>query len=450
MNIKTNIAIFMLFFSMVSVAQQKISVTKPARNLTVGDHVPDIVIPKIINDDRRSARISDFSNQLLILDFWATTCKGCVAALPRMDDLQKKFGSKVKILPVTYEKELPVRAFLKKNKLTKDLVVPTVVEDKILSKWFKHQFISHEVWIYKKKIIAITSSDYVTAANIQMVLDGRKNNWLVKNDFAPPLDFKKPLLKVDTNQYFDRNSSIRYAAILGYRDNPGFGGNSQGTTFDSLRNTRRDYFINYTIPLAYFIYWNKLRNPSGKSGVPLMPDRNRLLLEVKDPSRYLSFEETGGYLDVWQQEHLICYESVSPDTGQTEQEQAKAIIADLDHLLGLQGRYEKRKMKSLVLVRTTDEDKIKSAGAKQEIDFEGPVKKFRNVLLNEIIWNLNKQSANPPSLDETYYTGKVDLDLKINSWTDIPALRKALQLYDLDLKEEEREVEMFVLTEKNR
>lgn len=450
MNINKTITVFLLLFSLAAAAQKNVSVTKSARNLTVGDPVPDILISKIINDDRRSARISDFSNQLLILDFWATTCKGCVAALPRMDELQKKFGSKVKILPVTYEKEQPVQAFLKKNKFTKDLVVPSVVEDKTLSKWFKHQFIPHEVWIYKKKIIAITTSDYVTAANIQAVLDGRKNNWLVKNDFAPALDYKKPLMKIDTSQYFDKHSSIRYVAILGYRDNPGFGGNSQGTTFDSLRNTRRDYFINYSIPLAYFIFWHKLRNPSGKTDIPMMPDPNRVVLEVKDPSRYLSFEETGGYLDVWQQEHLICYESVSPDTGQTETERAKSIIADLDHLLGLQGRYEKRKIKSLVLVRTTEEDKLKSAGGIQETNFEGPVQKFRNASLAEIIRNLNQHSANPPSFDETHYSGKVDLDLTIDSWTDIPALRKAIQAYGLDLKEEERMVEMFVLTEKNR
>ncbi len=59
--------------------------------LNIGDKVPDFVIPKIYNSSKKTARLSDFKDQLLIVDFWLRTCAGCVEALPGLERLQKKF-----------------------------------------------------------------------------------------------------------------------------------------------------------------------------------------------------------------------------------------------------------------------------------------------------------------------------------------------------------------------
>lgn len=58
----------------------------------------------------------------------------------------------------------------------------------------------------------------------------------------------------------------------------------------------------------------------------------------------------------------ICYESVRPATGQNDKEVALTTIHDLDHLLGLYGRFEQRKMKSLILVRSDSIDRLRSKG----------------------------------------------------------------------------------------
>ncbi|MNR56139.1 hypothetical protein D3C85_1766580 [compost metagenome] len=54
-----------------------------------------------------------------------------------------------------------------------------------------------------------------------------------------------------------------------------------------------------------------------------------------------------------------------------------------------------------------------------------------------------------PFSDETNYQGLIDVNLAVNvkSAADIPSLRAALKRYDLDIKEEMREIEMFVITE---
>lgn len=429
---KTNIVILLLLLSVTAVARQKQTanaksqpVSATPRHLRVGERVPEVLIPRLINYKSSTAKLSDFKDQLLILDFWSVNCSGCIAALPKMQALQDKFGSQVMILPVTYDQELITVNFWKKNRYTKGLSLPSVVNDKILSAWFKHQLIPHEAWIYKGVVVGLTASDYVTEENIRQVLDGKKVNWPVKNDFLTPYDYGKPTLQVDKNQY-DQSTPVKYAAVYGYRE----GGKSQkGSVRNSAAHTTRNYFTNFTVPMAYYTYWHELRDPDFKKGLPFFPDPNRVILEVKDPKKYASIEETGGYLDQWHRHHLFCYESVNPDTGQTNQAQSEAVIKDLDHLLGLHGRFENRKIKCLVLV--------------------APAAKDTSVSLKNVVSRLNQLAKNPPVIDQTGLHGSKEPELSPESWNDLTALRKALQVYGIALKEEERELEMFVLTETN-
>jgi thiol-disulfide isomerase/thioredoxin len=113
----------------------KIRLTPNIPNLKVGARLPDFEIPKIIKSTKRNIRSSDFNNQLLIINFWSIYCSGCIAAMPRMDSLQKYFGNKIRILPVTYEAETLVSNFWKKNRNTKNLSLFSVVEDRILSSY---------------------------------------------------------------------------------------------------------------------------------------------------------------------------------------------------------------------------------------------------------------------------------------------------------------------------
>ena len=132
--------------------------------------MPKVFLPEIIQDKNTSAYLSSFKQPLIILDFWSIYCSGCVAAMPDMEILQKKFGHQIKILPVTKDKKEVVKSFWDKNKYLKGVKLPSVVADKILNSYFKHTGEPHEVWIYKGKIVAITYGDYVDEDNISRVL----------------------------------------------------------------------------------------------------------------------------------------------------------------------------------------------------------------------------------------------------------------------------------------
>src|SRR6266540_5407737 len=70
------------------------------KEATIGDRVPDISLGTIINGPAEKKRFSDFKDQLIILDFWNSYCSSCIAAFPKMEELQKRWGKKVKVILV--------------------------------------------------------------------------------------------------------------------------------------------------------------------------------------------------------------------------------------------------------------------------------------------------------------------------------------------------------------
>jgi thiol-disulfide isomerase/thioredoxin len=427
-------------------------------NLTVGDQFPDFVIKTIIHSSKRTARTSDFKNQLLIIDFWSTWCPGCIEALPKMDSLQKQFGTKIKILPVTDQAESIVTGFWKANENTRNLRLPSVVEDRLFASYFRHQTIPHEVWIDKGIVIGITTAEYVDVSNIQKVLSGKSVNWPVKNDFYV-FDKTKPLFVPDSNQININRTFLKYAAIDSYKDginSEGFTGGS-GIVRDSKTKTIRVYFLNQPIFNSYLYYWSNVLNMHSLIKPSFSYYPNQFVFETADRLRYQYIsKKVSGYEQDWVRKYGICFESVNPDTGQTDKAVYKTVIADLDRLLGLKVRWEKRSEKVLVLVRTAQQDRVKS---KSTIPFDetghpvalhyiqkGTLHQFREGNLSTLVSIMNQEETNPYVFDETSYQGKVDMDLIFPSWTDIAAIRKALQPYGLDLKEEERIVDKFVFT----
>ena len=405
----------------------------------IGTSVPDLFVHALINDSIRTLRLGDYKDKLLIIDFWSTRCSGCVAGLPHMMALQREFGDRVKILPVTNEEASYVRRFLRQNKRTKDFRISSAVEDKVLARYFKHAFIPHEVWIYKGKLVGVTASDYVTAGNIQSILAGQVPDWPVKNDFLPLPDPRKPMLRVDSTQFLDSHTPVSYAALLGYRAGAG---NADIISHDTVRHTRRHTLVNHTVFSAYMHCWGK----ADTTGLPYLPDPNRVLMEVKDMSRYQLADTVTMTRDLWQRKYLICVESVSPDTGLTIQQEYRKVVADLDYLLGVHGRFETRKTRCLALV-VTDSSKLQTSGSEAIYSFTLPGKVMQGGLLRNLVWKLNQYADNPPVLDETGYNGAIDLFISADKWTNIAAIRHSLQAYGLDLQETEKEIKLFVLTE---
>lgn len=425
--------------------------------LTIGDLVPDVGMGKTVPISNHASRTSEYNDKLLIIDLWATSCSSCIEAMPKFDYLQKHFADKITILPVTFEPEQLVSEFWKKNRYTKNLTLTTVVNDQIFHALFPHKIISHDVWIYKGKVIAITLPDYVTEENIQKVLDGRSVDLPFKDDFSKgfngQLKSRNDSSKITANVF----DLLKYA-IIGKYDNkikPGaiVNDNRAGISRDSSARSVRAYIINQPIYMSYL--WS-LYNAKGMDAMQLIFtvasgfEPTRYVWEVADQSKYI-YRKGELSWDEWLKKNGICYESLNPDTGQTDQEVYRQIARDMDDLLGLHVRLENRRVKVLIMRRTIQTDLFKTKNSGIDASYhsyqEGSFFKVRDGVLTDLISELNQHYGNPYVIDATHYDGRIDLDLNIQNWTDLSNIKKELAKYGLTLVEEMRSVEVLVFTE---
>ena len=156
----------------------------PSTGLAIGDQVPDVTINNILNYPGGSARISDFKDKLLILDFWATWCMPCVAHLPEMFSIQNEFKEQVFVLLVSQKKnhdtEAGIKEFMSKRKQFYQF--PSVVQDTVLDKLFKHSTIPHFAVIKNNRVVSITDAEHLNAANIRLLLANANAQLYVKKD----------------------------------------------------------------------------------------------------------------------------------------------------------------------------------------------------------------------------------------------------------------------------
>ncbi|HEY1165776.1 MAG TPA: redoxin domain-containing protein [Chitinophaga sp.] len=400
------------------------------QGLSVGDKCPDLVISSIINHPGGSARLSDFKGKLVILDFWSTWCLPCVAALPKMDSLQQAFGDRIVILPVTSQKKEMIAGFWKSNRYTKALSIPSVVEDTALSASFPHEGVPHEVWIDGDGIVrGITTEQYVNAANIQRLLNGEAVNWPL-NSTNYDFRYDAPLLMPADNGPATPGR-VYYSAITDYLPS-GLRPMSE-FSIDSVHRYVRYYAINQ--PLIG-LYKQALKYTD------LYGHHNRFIVETKDSSRFF-YDPGKYYYEEWMARNAYTYEARMP-LYTSEETVLTAMLADLNKYLGLRGRFEKRRMHCLRLVK-------KKNGLLPALGANVPPQGKRGILLfthtDEMVSSLNLTEGIPPVINETNIKAGVVLTLNGSVLRDLQGLRAALQAYGLDLLPAVREFKVFVLSE---
>ncbi|MDI3527341.1 MAG: hypothetical protein PWR03_1524 [Tenuifilum sp.] len=85
----------------------------------IGKKAPEIKIEKWIYPKIKVANWqvrevpSDLSGKVVVLDFWATKCAPCVASIPKLNELAKRFPEIV-FISISFEKEELINRFLKK------------------------------------------------------------------------------------------------------------------------------------------------------------------------------------------------------------------------------------------------------------------------------------------------------------------------------------------------
>jgi thiol-disulfide isomerase/thioredoxin len=104
--------IFILLFTLIFAAcsskkdtqQQKDSKQDQQVSQTKSDPQPvaqDAEQASFTSLDGKKVSVSDFKGKVVVIDFWETWCKPCIASFPTLEKLQKKFPDRLKVLAVT-------------------------------------------------------------------------------------------------------------------------------------------------------------------------------------------------------------------------------------------------------------------------------------------------------------------------------------------------------------
>src|ERR1700722_9737453 len=106
--------------------------------LKAGDIVPGISVTVVSGNNPEDRRMSvpGEPSQLLLVDFWSTTCGSCIKTLPELSQLQYHFSGQLNIILATYEKKDRILNFFSKRADTNGKELPVVYADTLLKKLF--------------------------------------------------------------------------------------------------------------------------------------------------------------------------------------------------------------------------------------------------------------------------------------------------------------------------
>jgi len=391
------------------------------RPLKIGDTVPDIAFT-MVNYDKPTANLSDFKGKLIILDFWATHCAPCIKAMGKFETLQSKFKDAVQIILLnekTGDTETKVKEFFEnRRKKGYDTVLPSSITWSKATDLFPHVTIPHCVIIKDNVMMAITSSETVTEFTIEKYLRGAKSDIPMKIDF-----YSDHLLIINKDLIIDDFSSHVFFR-KGYVD-----GLSGGNRIRMVEGILRGISLrNLTLKDMYYSILNSLR-----------PD-------IWDPTRVIWNTEAK---TIPSEMDTVCtYDLVVPKTNSASV--YKYALQDLNRYAGYDCEVEMR-LTTCYVLKVRDKKRLsvsKVIGDKVEMRFseEGKIRNFTNEDIDGLVFRLPKNLMNIPVVNKTGFTGKIDYYLPLVI-KDFNSLRKLLNEQGFDLIEEEREIEMFVISE---
>lgn len=398
--------------------------------LPTGNSIPDelwnapLTLWNAADNSTETFTLNDYRGKVIILDFWATWCKSCIVNMPRMHRLQGQFQKDMIVLPVTYEQTETVAALFTRSKASGIGQLrgsfQTIFSDSLLKEAFPNPngtipyfALIGKDGLYKGSI----TPEYLTESLITDFAAGEAGG--VPHLRAAPV---KPLMDWSVSKDDDWQPPVGYHTMLSrYMHGAG---EPTGRKTDSLKGTEWQYYINQPL----------LRLFGLALGSPLPRQANRRIMLVDSAVRFDDHSLRNPEYEPFVYDY--CYEATYP-IGIPKDAVKARMLAELNTSTGVKGQLITKSIPSLVLQR---KGKAQSHPAS-----DSDIQWFKP---KTVAWFLNERYdiAIPPVLDETGYEGKIWMDDSVRKGT-IADVRKVLQAQGFDLVEENRMLEMFLLTD---
>ena len=421
---------------LLSLALTGIALLAYAQNpLKIGDALPKQFWEtplQMVNTPQKTTTLSADKDKLILLDFWNTWCSACILNFPKMEELQKQFGDKVKILAVSNQDRATLEKFFASKNGSKYNQVQSVAADKMMHSLFPHIAVPYIVWVKDGKLLNTTDTRQVSTETLTAVLAEKP----AVLQTVTQMNRDRPLF---LSEGFDRQRGVNllnYSILIkGYI--PDIAGGSIFRKTDDLRIIGCQ-FTNLNLFDIYFAVGYQLfhlSNPSDNF------TEKRIILNVKNPERIKGIQTSDGTVAPTD---AYSYEIMVPPT--RADSLFTDILHDLSRYTGYRAEIKKTMQKCWVLRRNSSQDLLKTKGGELISTFPGSPSVLQNAPLRHMVNMINgNTSISLPLIDETGYTANVDI--RISGITTPEHLNQELAAYGLTITEEERPLSMLIISD---
>ena len=405
---------------------------RPDPGLHSGQLVPDVELTGLINYPKQQLNLSALKGKVVLLDFWSSWCTGCLVKFPLSDSLQREFDDDLQIVLVNSKDTRDTRAkvleVLKRfSSADKAFILPTVVEDTVLSRLFPHRLLPHYIWIDRSgRLTAVTSSDELSRESVLSMIrnnkppDGRKTDI----DLNLPLYTTEDLPQNDVSAFFILIKG-RQSGLGGGRTERVIGGQLRGYTFRNF----------------------SLKSLFTAAGTGLIPDfqEDRMIIQVADKS-LLTY--SGNVLKAkWEQENQYSYDRMLPKDSVAAF--FRIMLEDLNSATPFNARIQHFFRPTWILEKAGDDLPVRSNGGDYvntlSLDKDG---RLVNASVFDLCTYLRTISGGLAVLDKTNYTGSIDLQVPAGI-KDIKTMASYLSGKGFRLHRQPLELPYLVIKDKN-
>ena len=183
--IKYTFCIALLVFNGFLLAQEK-------KSLGPGSELTTVKFP-VKNYSKDSIDLSNYKDQLIIIDIWDVTCSACITAMPKMEKLQEKYKDQIKIILLSNDNLASIEKLKLRSEILQKVKLPMIIGDSNLESLIKYTYLPTYVWIKDgKTILNITDSKDFSEDKIKEFLSSGNLN--AKNKKEIDTRGKDPLL----------------------------------------------------------------------------------------------------------------------------------------------------------------------------------------------------------------------------------------------------------------
>lgn len=336
----------LLILMLLAVAS--IAVGQQLNPVRLGDTVPELVFPEVMNADNRAVRLSDYKGKAVLLDFWSTWCSVCIRQFAKLAAFRETFGDDLVVLTVGFDgiRQGSIGRFVddsaNREKLCGLPVAVQHTDDTVLQHLFPFRSLPHVVWIDADGVLrAVTDHLQVDSMALVRLINGEASavrNRRFQRDYRPG----KPYL-LHGNGGRDDAFSARMI-ITGYNDSiPG----TPQIRFDS--ESCRLFYPNQTVR-SLFRYAMLGRGLAGKEWLQRDVGLKRLRIEgqVVAPVEWHDLQGLSPDAIETFYSSLHCYELILPPSS-TAVEAYRQMNAHLAAYFGFEAVFERRLVDVLLL-----------------------------------------------------------------------------------------------------